>query len=229
MTKAITRETENKIGELVRRRRKEMGLSVPNLASLIGAHIQTVNKIESGEIRFSKYFYQLENVLDISIVPAAQGNIGGTTVFPTSHHPAPGRDLPLYGASAMPRNHKLFTNGGFAFTRTPIDMIERPEWLRYNKQAYALKITADAMLPRFNPGERVVIDPLLEPKPGTDVVLLTHDDADHRAGVVAYLAAITKGNWLIVQYNHRKGARFPLARKRWPICHRIVGAIFERA
>ena len=63
------------MGELVRKRRKELGFSQPNLARLVGAHVQTLNKIEAGEIKFSKYFYRLETVLGISIVPKAQGNI----------------------------------------------------------------------------------------------------------------------------------------------------------
>jgi len=238
MTKNATLTTteRNPVGELVRKRRKELGFSQPNLARLVGAHVQTLNKIEAGEIKFSKYFYRLETVLGISIVPKAQGNNPQAEVF--KRLAAAYRDLPLYGAMQMERSHKLFANGAFLFTEEPIDMIERPEWLRYNKQAYALKITNDAMSPRFNAGERVVVDPLLEPKPNTDVVLRTNIIAGDlqtqpragktHGGTVVHLIEVTKANWLVQQHNHRKGVCFSLLRKHWPVCHRIVGATFER-
>jgi|SRR5262245_10656677 len=242
MTKAATLTTteRNPVGELVRKRRKELGFSQPNLARLVGAHVQTLNKIEAGEIKFSKYFYRLETVLGISIVPKAQGNIAQAEVFKhlAANPAAAYRDLPLYGAMQMERTHKLFTNGAFLFIEEPIDMIERPEWLRYNKQAYALKITNDSMAPRFNTGERVIVDPLLEPKASTDVVLRTNNVAGDlkeqpqagktHAGTVVHLIEVSKANWLVQQHNHRKGARFSLSRKHWPSCHRIVGATFER-
>ncbi len=51
--------------------------------------------------------------------------------------------------------------GAFEYLLTDLDLSEN---------AFALEIDGDSMTPRFNPGDRVIVDPALTPRPGDFVV-----------------------------------------------------------
>ncbi|RMH46424.1 MAG: SOS response transcriptional repressor [Gammaproteobacteria bacterium] len=50
--------------------------------------------------------------------------------------------------------------------------------LRLSDGAFALEITGDSMLPEFRPGDRVIIDPSLQPRPGDYVVAKLDDEQE---------------------------------------------------
>lgn len=57
---------------------------------------------------------------------------------------------------------------------SPFEQSESHEWLMTDLDlsdgAFALEIKGDSMLPDFNPGDRVIIDPSVRPQPGDYVV-----------------------------------------------------------
>jgi|SRR5262245_20148709 len=52
-------------GQRIRQRRKQLGFSGQQLAKMVGCHLQTIDKIERGEIKFSRYLAPIYTALGI--------------------------------------------------------------------------------------------------------------------------------------------------------------------
>src|SRR5262245_62197300 len=74
-------------GQLIRQRRRQLNLSQRDLAKLVGCHMQTIDKIERAEIKFSRYH------------PIVYSVLGITEPLP-SPKPAPKRNEPMQHETA---------------------------------------------------------------------------------------------------------------------------------
>src|SRR4051812_15400133 len=87
------------IGHQIRNRRRERRMSQAELAEKIGTHQQTIEKIEKGETKHSRYLHLITEELDLPSPTSKKSHalkIGDEAPAP----PLVGeRDLPVYGAA----------------------------------------------------------------------------------------------------------------------------------
>jgi len=183
--------------------------------------MQTIDKIERGEIKFSRYLFPIAKRLGIvNMLPEGTAAAHPAGDNAGSREPLFGeRDLPVYGS----------TQAGWdmVLTAEPIAYTLRPAPLMTVKEAFAVLVSTEAMSPVFELGDTLLINPHLPPEPGKDVLLSetlpTNRQSDtDRTVVVGRLEKVTDSAWILLQRN-RGPKPVTFARERWPRCHRIVG------
>nr|DAH84733.1 MAG TPA: LexA-like protein [Caudoviricetes sp.] len=135
----------------------------------------------------------------------------------------PGRDLvgdknfPVFAAA------RGGAEGHQIVTFEPIDYVKRPQFLENVKDAYALYIMGDSMIPAFEQGDMALVHPHLPPARDKNVVLyhvppFTEAEAE---AMVKRLVGFDDRDWNLRQYQPAKD--FTVTRSDWRYCHRIVG------
>jgi len=110
--------------------------------------------------------------LDADIQPTPQQSHTTNAILTNSQttipHPADmTRDLPLYGTVECGDGEYLEVTDEY--------MILRPPALRGVKESYAVRAAGESMVPRFFPGEVVIVNPRLAVRGGCDVIVQLHD------------------------------------------------------
>jgi phage repressor protein C with HTH and peptisase S24 domain len=201
-------------GETIREQREARGLSQAALAEAVGTRQQTIDKIERGIIKHSRYSARIATELGLSLgdlMPAATAAGGQRTAIgaPLSG----GRDLPVYGSVEGGK-------GQLIMSHDPVDWVPRPAPLANVQGAYALIYTGESMAPEFEPGDTVLVHPHLPGVRDVSCVIYRDVDGDTWASIKR-LVKVTPDAWIVRQWNPAK--EFSLARKEWGRCHRIVG------
>jgi len=206
-------------GQTIRRRRKELRLSQQALGAAVGAHPQTIDKIERGQIKFSRYLFPIADRLGILHELTLGGHHPALPTVPadasaTEPPPLVGpRDVPVFGSIESGRDMHL--------SGAPISYTLRPLPLATVKEAYAVLVSTEAMHPVYEVGDTILLHPHLPPEAGKDVLLrLKHNDGELAA--IGRLERITDSNWIVRQWN-RGNRTVSYDRGRWPRCHRIIG------
>lgn len=99
----------------------------------------------------------------------AKGSERGLTFLSGVAPPGP-RDLPILGHVKAGERGYFLDQGevrGYAM---------RPESLKGNDEAYAVRVHDESMSPRFEPGWVLQVDPWRHPRPGDHVVIQLNDD-----------------------------------------------------
>lgn len=106
----------------------------------------------------------------------------------------------------------------------PIDWVRRPPPLANVHGAYGLLVKDTVMEPEFWPGDVVLVHPHLPPGPQSACVFRTETLSGEHAQL-KHLVRFDDAAWHVRQWNPQPGTKgeFMLARKDWPICHRVVG------
>src|ERR1700704_6413553 len=132
-------------GEIIRRRREELGWSQAHLGNRVGISQPAIKKIEAGDSRHSKFLPKIAQVLaiplsdlDLSLTgvvaaPAPEGRILGE------------RDFPVHAsAEGGP--------GQIIVSHDAVDFMARPAPLIHVRDSYGLLITGTSMEPEYRPG-----------------------------------------------------------------------------
>lgn len=96
-----------------------------------------------------------------------------------------------------------------------LEFLARPRSLSNDKEAYALTIVGDSMVPRYKPGERVAVSPRAGVAIGDDVIVqLRGEEPDDRVVMVLIkeLVRRTSDHVELKQHNPATTFRIPLAR-----------------
>lgn len=203
------------LGQKIRQRREARGLSQTALAQKVGTHQQTIEKIEKGTVKHSRYLHGITKELDLPF-PEASGNGGGKA----PPEPLVGeRDLPVYGAAEGGK-------GALVVTSDPVDYVRRPAPLAQVKDGYGLIIVGESMVPEMKPGETALVHPHLPPVPGEPCVFYADSGAGDHLVMVKSFVRSTATHWHVEQWNPPK--RLTLDRREWQRCERIVGKYSRR-
>jgi transcriptional regulator with XRE-family HTH domain len=126
----------------------------------------------------------------------------------------PNRLVPLYGAA--------LTNDGLTLFLDPIDRMAPPPDLLNVRDAYGILIVDESMSPAFEAGDTCWINPYLQLRRLSDVILYHRDreEQSHRI-MIKRLVSWSDTEWNVAQYNPPRETS--LSREEWPHCHRIVG------
>ncbi|MCA1831202.1 MAG: helix-turn-helix domain-containing protein [Actinobacteria bacterium] len=206
------------LGEKIRETRQKRGLSQAALAEKVGTYQQTIEKIESGTVKHSRYLLPILEALELPF-PNAPGQ--DTTRNKTETAPVPlvgDRDLPVYGAAEG-------GEGALVVSNDPVDYVRRPAPLAQVKDGYGIIIVGESMMPELKPGETALVHPHLPPVSGEPCAFYSDGDGEHLVTVKSFIRS-TASHWHVEQWNPAK--KFSLDRKNWQRCHRIVGKYSRR-
>src|SRR5262245_37249342 len=213
---------KNKIGRMIRAKRLQLNMSQTELADQIGAHEQTIHKIESGIIKYSRYFDQIGRILSLDLIDKWSHDNANGSVAPSSVRRL--GDLPVHGAMPYERDHRMILLTPVAASATA-----RLQCLQNVTGAYAFPIVNNLMAPAYEIGDEVQVNPLLPPEPGRDLVFYSKPKtAGGEQGVcVARVVAVTAKSWSVMHWSNATGTwkpqEFTLPRSEFKKAHVIVG------
>jgi len=226
------------LARLIRRARKDKGLTLAELAHRLGVSRSAVNQWELGTStpdakRISDICAALDldprdihkNVnalgqthIDAPVTRSAafpQGRIsGGVRQMPGTFGWG-GAILPVYGSSDAGA-------GVMALTEEPIGPPEpRPTFAGETTGAVGVIVEHDVMAPAYRRGDRLLLLPFKPANPGDDVVLFSGKPGEARRvrSVVRQLVQRTDTHWICAQHNPAKREKFAIS--DFPLCYRV--------
>lgn len=210
------------VAEVIQRYRDARGLSQGDLGKLVGCTQQNIRKIESGTTKRSSYIGRILDVLEVpnSERPDAYRMRGSSNVIDASDaFGQPPARLPIYAAAEG-------GDGAMIVTYEAIDYETRPASLATARGAYGIYIVGDSMSPRYEPGDKALIDPNRPAWSGDDVVLFQLRADNEAVAMIKRLVRVTKEHWHLKQFNPAR--EFTVERKLWVTCHVVVGSLNRR-
>lgn len=230
-------QDEPSVGGIIKTTREAKNLSQADLGKLIGVSQPTIEKIESGATRRSKFLPLIAaqlglplELLDPSLAAMNEARAGLAqpahppvlTVIPRDDLVGNDRDFAIHAsAEGGP--------GQIIVSSDPIDYAARPEPLKHVRAAYGLLISNTSMVPEYRPGDTALVHPHLPVIADEVYIFYGEIDGEVRAAV-KYLRRATPTDWHVTQWNPPPGEQrdFKLARKEWQQAHRVVGKFSRR-
>jgi len=116
------------------------------------------------------------------------------------------RDVPVYGTAVGGGDE----DGDFRFNGEQIDMAPRPPGIANRKDVFCLYVENDSMFPKFEPGERLYVDPHRKPRQGEYVVVELHGESEGEPGkgYIKRLVKQTPTRLVVSQFNPPKELEF---------------------
>ncbi len=163
------------IGDRIRIARKQAGLNQPSLASRIGVTKSAVSQWEGDQTKNIEGKNLLALARELSVDPdwllTGKGEMKGRGADNVSLSPAPPdtRRIPVinYIQAGEPKSVIDDHAPGNGIDDIWVDP-ELAESL--GPYAFALTVKGDSMTPKFQPGDRIIVDPDIAPRPGEFVV-----------------------------------------------------------
>lgn len=227
--------------DLIREAREARNLSQAKLARAVGVSQAIVGKIELKQVESTKALGRLISFLDLdaSLFPAEAFGISDLA----SYTQAPSRGLratvslpefardPAYWAAAagLIGDVPLYASaeggaGSLLIERDPIGSERRPHELQGVKGGYAIFLVGESMIPEFEPGDTLFINPRMPVLSNTSCVFYSNKNEEPVATVKRYLKD-NGDDWLVRQFNPSKD--FDLDKAEWAVRHRIVTKKFR--
>ena len=209
------------IGHLVRSMREAKGLSQAQLGQVIGVKQQSIDAVERGETRRSKFLPEIARELGIPPgdvgLPADQPILDYGTVLERPFVAEGRPDFKVY-ASAEGGPGEIIRSS------EPVDFIYRPTHLIHVRDAYGLLVTGSSMAPEYKNGEMAIVEPSLAIVPDEVYIFYAEKDGEARA-TIKHLRRTTADRWLVKQHNPPEGMPedFSLSRREWGTVHRVTG------
>jgi phage repressor protein C with HTH and peptisase S24 domain len=105
-------------------------------------------------------------------------------------------------------------------TERVVDESPRPEFISAVTDAFNLYLKADDMEPRYERGDRLLVNPSLPLIVDKDVLILSEKDASgQQRGLVRRLLSFTDDHWRVKCHNPLRV--HSLSRKDWPTAIRV--------
>lgn len=206
------------IGEKVRAARLERNWSQERLAEAAGTSQTTVDNIERGATRRSRYLIDVLRVLDISSdsldLPSTTPPVSRIVRDVIAEDE---RRLPIYASAEG-------GEGQMILTWQPIDYMASPEPLRNVSGAFGMYVVGSSMSPRYAHGDLALIHPHRPVRPGDDVMFARVEDGTTYC-MLKRLRGMTRTVWRLEQFNPPEGepAEFDVPRVDWPQAFFVIG------
>ena len=208
------------LGDNVRRLREARGWSQDVLATKAGTTQTTVDKIERGFTRRSRFLLDISKAFGVSLGELDPTLAGADADVVIPHRELAGsKDLPIFAA----------TEGGmgaFIIGVEPIDYVLRPAPLQHVREGYGVLVIGDSMIPVFRPGDVALVHPLLPPR-FEDVCIFLGENGRGQVSSIKEYVGQTETTWRVKRYQPEP-AEFVLSKADWPVCHVVVGRYSRR-
>jgi phage repressor protein C with HTH and peptisase S24 domain len=208
-------------GEIIRRKREELGWSQAQLGNRVGISQPAIKKIESGDSRHSKFLPKIAQVLSIPLADL-DASLSGVTLPPAGEAMGSARilgerDFPVHAsAEGGP--------GQIIVSHDAVDFMARPAPLIHVRDSYGLLITGTSMEPEYRQGDTALVNPHLPVIPG-EVYIFYAEKAGEARATIKFLRRASAEKWLVSQHNPPDGMAkdFALSRREWQWAHRVIG------
>jgi len=152
------------IAKRVQSKRSELGLTQAELAERVGTSQQAIEQLENGKTKRPRYLPELARALGCEIDWLITGTKSGTNVAPAE---LGSKRIPILsyvqaGLWTESQEYRSY-DGGMSYLLVDDDVSDK---------AFALIIEGDSMAPKFNAGDKIIVDPEVYPVPGDFVVAL---------------------------------------------------------
>lgn len=216
------------LGAAIRAARKRLSMTMPAVAQAIGVSYPAVQQWETGKTEPStENLLKLCHLLNLDPVnltsaPPPEGPTPNTDLSKAEAIPAyqrfgGPRDVPVRGTAVGGGDG----DGDFRFNGDTIDYAPRPPGIASRKDVYALYVENDSMSPKYEPGERLYVDPHRSPRPMDYVVVELHgEDGEPGKGFIKRLVKRTPTKVVVSQFNPAKELEFEAAQVRR--LHRVI-------
>jgi SOS-response transcriptional repressor LexA len=116
--------------------------------------------------------------------------------------------------------------GTMVVSTEPLETVQRPWYLRDVRDGFGVLIVGESMIPVYEPGDIVIINPRLPPMRGKDVILVAGEHEGEFTATIKRLEGWTSTLWKLRQFNPPNGQRgtFTLSKADWPKALRVVGS-----
>jgi transcriptional regulator with XRE-family HTH domain len=131
------------------------------------------------------------------------------------------RDLPVFSAAEG-------APGEMVVSTDPIELVQRPWYLKDVRDGFAVLIVGESMVPVFEPGDLAVINPRLPPMRNKDTIFIADEVGDQFTATIKRLINWNEREWHVRQFNapHGQKAELVLPRKTWRRALRVVGKFY---
>jgi phage repressor protein C with HTH and peptisase S24 domain len=203
--------------------RRARGLTLEQLAEAAGTSHQQILRLERGERRLTvDWMVRLAPPLGVEpkdLLPdgaAPAGAAPSGAAAPVRPVPAPAvtatQDLiPVRSAARGGSDQRMFLEDG------PIDFVPRPPILRNARDAYAIYVVGDSMVPRYRAGFLLHINPYKPPRRDLGVVIYKRD----QAVLIKEFVELTDRHLIVRQFN--PACEITLDRAEVAEFHTVVG------
>lgn len=223
----------NIIGKNVARFRAAKGMSPQDLADEVNVRLFTIQSIENGRTRRSKFLPQIAKALgvELSQIDPSLGQdeetvVRETTNLPYSQSPVGNITSPFVVERTLPLHSSVEAGeGALVMSSEPVDRIDRPEILAHVRDAYAITVVGDSMEPALKPGCMVQVHPHAVPRPGDFCVFKSERDGEFRGTIKEYIGQ-TADHWKVKRYGPNPRA-YMLSKREWPECDVVVGVLYR--
>ncbi len=208
-------------GEIIRRKREELGWSQAQLGNRVGISQPAIKKIEAGDSRHSKFLPKIAQVLGVPLSDLDL-SLSGIVPAPASDAMPAGRIL---GARDFPVHASAEGGPGqIIVSHEAVDFMARPGKLIHVRDSYGLLITGTSMEPEYRQGDTALVNPHLPVIQG-EVYIFYAEKAGEARATIKFLRRTTADKWLLSQHNPPDGMAkdFTLARREWQWAHRVIG------
>ncbi|PXZ06332.1 DNA-binding protein [Gilliamella apicola] len=158
----------NNLGQRIRARREELGLTQEQVAQQVGIKQQSYQAIESGSVKKPRHLYEISVALQCDMAWLLSGkdkDVKNVEVIDFKTYQVP--LISYVQAGLWTESCELRDSTGFEYIMTSLELSD---------EAFALKIKGDSMEPEFKEGDVVIIDPAIKPMPGEFVVAVNGEE-----------------------------------------------------
>lgn len=193
----------------IREWRQRRSLSLQQLAEVSSTTRAQIDKLERGERRLTlDWMVRLAKPLDC--LPADLLPLAATQGI---SHEAPARMIPVRSAARGGAEQEMFLEDG------PIDHRPCPVFVANVRDAYAIYVVGESMVPMYRPGQLLYINPHKPPMPGRGVVITK----TNRSVLIKELVRATSFGLVLREYQP-KTREFTVPHSEVQEAHVVVGA-----
>jgi transcriptional regulator with XRE-family HTH domain len=116
--------------------------------------------------------------------------------------------------------------GGFMLYAEPIDEVPRPFFLKFSKNAFAVKVLTDENFPVYKRWDTVLVDPAGSHALGEDHMFTPDLDPSGVHSVIGCLKQSTPSHWIVHTYGTKQDHELP--RSEYPHAWPLVGKYHRR-
>ncbi len=161
------------LGQRIRQRRKELGLSQERLGELAGLDQTVISKLERGDVQETARIAELAHALGCDALWLATGKqTGGKEPRQAKHTRESVHEVPYKGKVPL---ISYVAAGSWSDAVDNLAPGDAEQWVDttvpVKRHTYALRVEGDSMEPRFPNGAILIVEPEAEPKNGSYVIV----------------------------------------------------------